>query len=472
MEEPRKKAKTSSDGAIDDGAIQIAGLQAELAKCRADHSRVVAEMEREKVAMEERHDRVVRDLKGSYSDALEWAYSVKDVDFLHWLGKGHTNEYASAMESFLDGFKPIIKELRTGSIVGDRVCCSFCAQDEDGNYFTAEHDDVHMIYWKELANALIHWSEYHANNKTLTVAIEGIETPNAVLDVLRPAIKQSKVKIIEFWDVGRPPRPWKLAAFMEDILQTNHELYYVRFKGVILYNEELKTICDAIRMRNAEQTSIIRYFTLTECFEDGIDSEVLKNILASNAGAVELEKNRMSSREASIIAECLVSNPPIRRLVLDYNRFDDADVAVLANSLSSSTNLRYLSVEGNDFTEAGRLGLLRAIFNTSSLNSCAASNQTCQGFDEDSIWALNLYNEATRNKWAKIFAILASSCEDSFINTALLNDVPVPLIPALLQQADERYEDVDVASGITDLYLELTGTSRRQKHDVWDDLGG
>ena len=41
-----------------------------------EHNRVVAELEREKVATAERHDRVVRDLKGSYSDA-EWAYSVE-----------------------------------------------------------------------------------------------------------------------------------------------------------------------------------------------------------------------------------------------------------------------------------------------------------------------------------------------------------------------------------------------------------
>ncbi|EJK58104.1 hypothetical protein THAOC_21795, partial [Thalassiosira oceanica] len=74
MEVPRKKARTCPHGRNDDGATaptaarQIAELKAELEAHK-----------REKISTEKRHNQVVRDLNSSYSDALEWAYSVKSV---------------------------------------------------------------------------------------------------------------------------------------------------------------------------------------------------------------------------------------------------------------------------------------------------------------------------------------------------------------------------------------------------------
>ncbi|EJK75715.1 hypothetical protein THAOC_02558, partial [Thalassiosira oceanica] len=51
----------------------------------------------EKNAAELRHEQAVEDLKGSYSDALEWAYSVKPIPREHWLEKGYTEEYADGL---------------------------------------------------------------------------------------------------------------------------------------------------------------------------------------------------------------------------------------------------------------------------------------------------------------------------------------------------------------------------------------
>ena len=176
----------------------------------------------------------------------------------------------------------------------------------------------------------------------------------------------------------------------------------------------------------------------------------------------------MSSQEAPIIAESLTSNLSIAKLCLSSNCFDDADAAMLANSLSRNTNLRSLSISGNDAIKLnGRLAFLRALFDVTSLVSCAASNHTCQvqGLEQD-ISALNEYDDFSINKWEKVFTMLALSSEDSFINTALLKDVPVSLMPVLLDQADAQIEEGN--SRVTDLYLELTGTKRNQRHDDWD----
>ena len=232
MEVPRKRAKTRPDGVMKgdgaassdmkvDGAAssssaaakQIAELRAELEECKLG-----------KIAAEERHDRVVRDLKESYSDALEWAYSVKHVRREYWLEKGHTDEYADAMEDFLVRFKLIIKLLRAGGAVGDSIYVEFDLEDEE-----AAHDDVLMIYWKELASTLVHWSEYHADVETLKVSIACIDTPDTVLDVLRPAMKRSSIEHVGFFS-DRTPRAWKLAKFIGDIIQTNHHVTSVGFR--------------------------------------------------------------------------------------------------------------------------------------------------------------------------------------------------------------------------------------------------
>ena len=119
-------------------------------------------------------------------------------------------------------------------------------------------------------------------------------------------------------------------------------------------------ICDVIRM-NA-QASAMHRIQLTECFVDGMTTDVLKGILTTNLAELRLDGNGMSSLEASVIAEHLNFNPSLARLHLCDNRFDNNDAAVLANSLSSNTNLRSLNVGGNNVTEEGRLSFLRAIF--------------------------------------------------------------------------------------------------------------
>ena len=459
MEVPKKKAKTRPDGGMtDDGtatspeARKIAELEAELERCK-----------REKLATEQRHDQVVSEMKS----ALEWAYTKKNMPWIHWFEKGHDEEYVGAMGLLVDKFQLIIKELRTGAVI-ERIVVMFELHDDDDHRVTAAHDDLLMPYWEELANALIYWSDYHANGETLDVSIMFVETPDAVLDVLRPAIKRSSVEYVSFVSDGTP-KSWKLAEFIVDIVQTNHKVTQLAFRSVILSNEEWTSICNAIGMRNARQSSVVSDLTLAECFTGGISTDMIKGILTSNLEELRLDMNGMPSREASIIAEFLNSDPSLARLHLCDNRFDDNDAAALANSFSNNTNLRKIDVEGNNIKEEGRLSFLRAIFDVTSLASCAASNHTCRVVGlEPEMSDLNCYDEASE-KWEKIFVMLALSSQESFINTALLSGVPVSLMPVLLDKADGQFEEG--CSQITDLYLELTGTKRCQRHDDWDSLG-
>ncbi|EJK55909.1 hypothetical protein THAOC_24299 [Thalassiosira oceanica] len=266
-----------------------------------------------------------------------------------------------------------------------------------------------------------------------------------------------------------------MAEFVEKVLQTNYLISNLGFDTINFTGEDMKTVCGAMKSRNVGD-HFIKSLELSNCFEDGIGTHTLKTILASTTSGIakevglQLNDNGMSSREAAVIASFLNSNPSLSYLRSDDNQFNNVDAAVLASSLSSNTHLRHISVENNEIHENGRLAFLRAIFDVSSLHACAASNHYCSvdGLERD-ISILNSHKSDSVNKWRKIFAMLALSSEDSFINTALLQGVPAQLIPMILVKCNQGF--ANSSKDLTDIYLELTNTTRCQKHDVWDSLG-
>ena len=468
---PAAKARQSLKS-TDEAAMKISELQTELKTLKQSHSDVVDELNVKVDALQAENESQLREIQGLNS-ALKWAYATEKTPRQHWLERGHIEEYADAMDNLLSDMKRIIENLRVGGeISSDRIDIYFYFCDEDGNLHYADNDEVLVPYWKEFAAALRHWSEYHANDKCLKVAIYDVEMPKAVLDILRPAFEQSRIMDV-FFDKSRHARD--MADFAKKVLQANHHTSDVNFFDFNFAQEDVKAICGAIKSRNAGG-HYIKSLTLLGCFEDGIDTRMLKTILTSitTGGAREvalgLHHNKMSSREAGVIAEFLDSNPSLARLILNANQFNDADAAVLADALSSNTNLKEIHVTKNGIKENGRCALLRTIFDVTSLSSCAESNHTCRvyGLERD-ISFLNSKQSASVNKWSKIFAMFALSGEDSFINIALLHGVSAQLIPVILDKCNGGFTDNN--QELTDLYLELTNTARCQKHDVWDNLG-
>ncbi|EJK57050.1 hypothetical protein THAOC_22951 [Thalassiosira oceanica] len=451
-------------------AAKIAELQAELEALKQSHSVVVNELNakvntlqeslsstlqwvRVRVeALKQSHGVAVNELNGkvdalqtkneSLTSALQWAYAVEEIPRQHWLERGHDEDYADAMENLLSSMEESIKDLRMGTVSDSEfgenmIKIEFILQDEVENYIHADQDETLMPYWKELASALRHWSEYHADGKCLKVEIIYIELPKVVLDILRPAFEESRIENVFF---ENSHHTGDMADFAKKVLQSNHFITEVGFGEIKFSQETVKALCGAIKSRNAGG-QFIKILALRNCFDGGIDTHTLKMILTSitairQDAILNLNYNGMSSREAAVIARFLTSNPRLKQLEIDGNRFNDADAALLADALSSNTHLTNFSVCGNsEIKENGRLAFLRAVFDVSSLSSCASSNHTCRlrGLERD-ISAMNRKKKSILNKWSKIFAMLALSSEDSFINTAILRGVPAQLIPLILDK--------------------------------------
>ncbi|EJK72679.1 hypothetical protein THAOC_05765, partial [Thalassiosira oceanica] len=486
MDESRKRARTgndvvvgapaakappspeSTDAAAAAAATKIAELQVELEALKQSHKVIVYELNVKVDALQAENESRKREIEGLTS-ALQWAYAVEEIPRQHWLEQGHSEEYADAMENLLGSMKQGIKDLRVGTVRDNKniVKIDFDLQGENGNHTRADHDGSLLPYWKEFAAALRHWSEYHADGGFLMVQILYMELPKAVLDILRPAFEQSRIEEVFF---SNSRHSGDMANFIKKVLQANHFITGVLFANTTFTREDVKSLCGAIKSRNAQSQSIVG-LALTDCFEGGIDNRTLKMILASMR-KLSLNFNGMSSREAAIIAEFLNSNPCLSQLGLFGNRFNDTDAAVLANALTNNTHLRTINVRRNsEIRENGRLAFLRATFDVSSLSSCAASNHTCRVYGlERVISVINSYGSVSQNKWNKMFAMLALSSEDSFINISLLRSVPAQLIPLVLDKMN-IVGRIDDNHKLTDIYLELTNAERCKKHDVWDSLG-
>lgn len=92
---------------------------------------------------------------------------------------------------------------------------------------------------------------------------------------------------------------------------------------------------------------------------------------------VRLKNNDIDSYGATLISDCLITNPPIKELSLEDNFLNNEDAKKFASSLKSNTNLRMLRLPLNNMTAEGVLSISKSIFNTTSLNSMGVSNHTC-----------------------------------------------------------------------------------------------
>jgi hypothetical protein len=93
---------------------------------------------------------------------------------------------------------------------------------------------------------------------------------------------------------------------------------------------------------------------------------------------VRLRGNGIESYGATLIANCLASNPCVEYLSLVDNLLKDSDALKLAVSLKTNTTLMVLELWGNDITDVGAESLLNAIHgNGNNFNDVYDSNHVC-----------------------------------------------------------------------------------------------
>ena len=131
------------------------------------------------------------------------------------------------------------------------------------------------------------------------------------------------------------------------------------------------------------------------------------------------------------------------------NGISDNDALLLASALKNNTHLRRVNLAHNDITEAGDKTILNAVFDQTSMDSIIESNHTCVIYAWDSknkeslskrsdleleSLCINEDDISTKQKIRKkVVLALCGGADGSLFDLSHLNDLPLQLMPRVLE---------------------------------------
>jgi len=288
----------------------------------------------------------------------------------HWLSLGHSQEYADAMTCLQITLNRGISDLkRLGQSPPETELGTITIH--GGGAGPLLPDDSLLPLWKEFARALCSLATYEYHG-FIRLIFADIQLPTEVLDVLEPVLRTAPLDRLFLCknSLGRDG-----IKFMTHLLETNTSISNISLgKNEITFGRETFFLLEAARNHPR-----LRLCDLDQCCIGHILSttpEMVSSLLSLKA--VLLKSNCLGSHAASLISNCLATNPDIMILELDDNLLNDDDATLFANSLKDNTNLISLSLHGNNFTDAGIKTLYRSIYDDQSFNAICECNHTCE----------------------------------------------------------------------------------------------
>ena len=262
--------------------------------------------------------------------------------------------------------------------------------------------------------------------------MDKVELRKEVVDMLAPPLARSPFDRI-LLEYNRFDREG--IAFAIDLLKQNRYVSdYSLIGSPIEIDEDLNLLSSIISTHPS-----LKELSLAHCASPTTNNPDRFNpIISASMGltTLDLAGNNISGSASVIIADCLATNPPLKKLYLRANNFNDDDAELLANALKTNTNLWKLDLkENSDIGRRGGTALLKAIFNYESLNSVSSSNHTCDILVSH-VKIPSINGEAWGGEKgairAKKFAILAPLGKQD-VNVGLLRGVPPELMHKVLK---------------------------------------
>lgn len=345
-------------------------------------------------------------LKNEYN---EWSYMAEDIPASHWIERGFSEEYAQQMRSFISMIKDCTHQLRRGASLEIKLISS-------GDDML--HDDILLPHWKEFVDALQQYQkfEYREAYGFQRFAIINVQLHQEVINMLAPALQTVKLKnLVLGRNIGS-----EVVSFMAEIIHHNPYIQSIGLSNQIDNVDYMQRLCNAIKKSASNYVETLELYSVL----DGNNSEMMRIALDASLHLAKLglPDNGIGFAGASVIANFLASDPPLKEMCLDDNVLNNDDAELLANSLQSNTHLKRLHLHNNNITAVGRRVLLESVFNVSNLNACAASNDKCEvhGLNPD-ISKINRYAHPSDNRAMKIFTML-SAIDDEFFNMSCLGE--------------------------------------------------
>jgi len=224
-------------------------------------------------------------------------------------------------------------------------------------------------------------------------------------------------------------------AFVAKAVEVNATL-----EVLIITDNRIEAPDDAVSLvRAVKQHRRLTDLSLKEC-GIGRSHGVLSAIVSSfhSLAIINLRGNAIGAQGATLIADCLASNPGLTHLFLEDNLLKDNDAIGFSKVLKTNTNLQWLKLAGNHMTSAGISGLQLSVCNISSLNAVSDSNHTCLlDFGPEDPMEFNPSCDARLNRGLKLLWTLMHVNRGHI--RRMTEEVPLEIVPRVLSLLQGRH---------------------------------
>jgi len=365
---------------------------------------------------------------------LDWEYQEGDSiqPDEYWQGKGFDDDYITNVDSYC--IKRVVSAV---SHLEHGVCDTITIGRPNGGVVVLD-DDALAPHWTMLSQAFWHINPHgkgvsiffnciqmsegvmreicrrlcHRNINGITFHNNHFANMRDAIDQLDAALKSSKVKSLE-WSANPIESPDDMALFTQLL---SHR----------------KTILDKLyfSQNSHENTWMIL---------NGVDLKAFKLLSFS-------ENNLQTNGREDILPDLIAANSQLESLDLSSNRLGDNDAILIGNALRVNTRLKKLILtKNNNIQERGMSALLRAVNDTSTLNTLSDSNHSCH-FPGIFMYGLGLINSRGQmNRIYKLFRLMVDRYRFGEGNVQCLNEEmkdeeSVLLAPYIMESIYRRHK--------------------------------
>ena len=370
----------------------------------------------------------------------------------HWISIGYSQGQANAMvklqhdiKKYYDGYsdETIIKlEGRPDGIL--------------------PHHDMMLPHWQKLGKAL------HGRTSINSLSIEfyNIHLAPPVLDIMFPALQSMDLYNIT---LNRNDLGYDEYMLLSSYIKENSSLKYLTVEDNDIDLSIAPSLSDAIKDHpTLERVSFVN---------SGLNNAaVLEKVLAGcKTLSVAIQRETFQHDAIAILVDFIRSNHRTRSIWLNNNNLSDGDMFLFALALNNNTNLSSLNLRDNYIGGKGDKTLLNAMYNPTSMDSIIESNHTCGAYtyniinlktinkrrrSEREAFNINNMNVSIQQKIRRKVVLALCGFEGELFDLSHLNDLPLQLMPRVLELIQEHTEARTREVKRTPLQLEKDALSR------------
>jgi hypothetical protein len=288
-----------------------------------------------------------------------------------------------------------------------------------------------LPHWTKFAKG---FSDGRINVKTITIG--RVSIPLSVLDILLPAFQAASLTQLNLIQIDLGNDGY---LSVSSFLRENSSL-----KCLIFGMEEIHDVTVASSFSDAVMTHPnLELLLFIDC-RFGNNISILPRILEGcNRLRMIAISDGMKSEGAAIMADYIASNPRTEMISLEDNDISDRDTVLFASALMTNTHLTGLDLKDNNVTEEGNKHLIKALFDTTSMDSIAnGSNHSCVPLSindssmsemDREVLDINKEEATIEQKIRKKVVLALCGLDGSLFDLSHFNDIPLQLMPRVLE---------------------------------------